>query len=237
MRPDIRLTTERNSKREKEKEDTIMGMFDQIKEAMKMRSEAKRIQNEIAKITAEYSNGGITCVARGDMSIVSLSFAEGAYDEVKNGKPRFASLKKGQSVFSITLNEALELFKTALPITLGEIDGKEVIVGEGKFGPYVRHNKSFVSIPKGTDPLTLTLEDAMALIQQKQEADKPIHQWGDIAVLKGRYGAYIRTPQGNYQIAKTVDPESLTEEQVREIMAKNEPLRPAKTGFRRKSAK
>ncbi|MBQ6790182.1 MAG: type I DNA topoisomerase [Paludibacteraceae bacterium] len=157
--------------------------------------------------------------------------------EVKNGKPRFASLKKGQSVFSITLNEALELFKTALPITLGEIDGKEVIVGEGKFGPYVRHNKSFVSIPKGTDPLTLTLEDAMALIQQKQEADKPIHQWGDIAVLKGRYGAYIRTPQGNYQIAKTVDPESLTEEQVREIMAKNEPLRPAKTGFRRKSAK
>ena len=157
--------------------------------------------------------------------------------EVKNGKPRFASLKKGQSVFSITLNEALELFKTALPITLGEIDGKEVIVGEGKFGPYVRHNKSFVSIPKGTDPLTLTLEDAMTLIQQKQEADKPIHQWGDIAVLKGRYGAYIRTPQGNYQIAKTVDPESLTEEQVREIMAKNEPLRPAKTGFRRKSAK
>ena len=157
--------------------------------------------------------------------------------EVKNGKPRFASLKKGQSVFSITLNEALELFKTALPITLGEIDGKEVIVGEGKFGPYVRHNKSFVSIPKGTDPLTLTLEDAMTLIRQKQEADKPIHQWGDIAVLKGRYGAYIRTPQGNYQIAKTVDPESLTEEQVREIMAKNEPLRPAKTGFRRKSAK
>ena len=157
--------------------------------------------------------------------------------EVKNGKPRFASLKKGQSVFSITLNEALELFKTALPITLGEIDGKEVIVGEGKFGPYVRHNKSFVSIPKGTDPLTLTLEDAMTLIQQKQEADKPIHQWGDIAVLKGRYGAYIRTLQGNYQIAKTVDPESLTEEQVREIMAKNEPLRPAKTGFRRKSAK
>ena len=140
--------------------------------------------------------------------------------EVKNGKPRFASLKKGQSVFSITLNEALELFKTALPITLGEIDGKEVIVGEGKFGPYVRHNKSFVSIPKGTDPLTLTLEDAMTLIQQKQEADKPIHQWGDIAVLKGRYGAYIRTLQGNYRIAKTVDPESLTEEQVREIMAK-----------------
>ena len=157
--------------------------------------------------------------------------------EVKNGKPRFASLKKGQSVFSITLNEALELFKTALPITLGEIDGNEVIVGEGKFGPYVRHNKSFVSIPKGTDPLKLSLEDAMELIRQKQESDKPILQWGDIAVLKGRYGAYIRTPQGNYQLAKSVQPESLTENQVREIMATNEPLRPAKTGFRRKSAK
>jgi len=70
-----------------------MGMFDQIKEAMKMRSEAKRIQNEIAKITAEYANGGITCVARGDMSIVSLTFAAGAYDEVKAGKPaRFETM-------------------------------------------------------------------------------------------------------------------------------------------------
>jgi len=65
-----------------------MGMFDQIKEAMKMRSETKRIQNEIQKLTAEYSNGGITAVVKGDMSVVSLTFAPEAYDEVKAGKPQ-----------------------------------------------------------------------------------------------------------------------------------------------------
>jgi DNA topoisomerase-1 len=157
--------------------------------------------------------------------------------EVKDGKPRFASLKKGQSIFSITLSEALELFKTSLPISLGEFDGKEVVIGEGKYGPYVHHGKSFVSIPRGTDPLTITLEDAVALIQERLQSEKPIHQWGDIQVLRGRYGAYIHTPSGNYQIPKSVEPESLTEAEVREIMAKNEPLRPAKSGFRRKSAK
>ena len=157
--------------------------------------------------------------------------------EVKDGKPRFASLKKGQSIFSITLSEALELFKTSLPISLGEFDGKEVVIGEGKYGPYVHHGKSFVSIPRGTDPLTITLEEAVALIQERLQSEKPIHQWGDIQVLRGRYGAYIHTPSGNYQIPKSVEPESLTEAEVREIMAKNEPLRPAKSGFRRKSAK
>ena len=157
--------------------------------------------------------------------------------EVKDGKPRFASLKKGQSIFSITLSDALELFKTSLPISLGELDGKEVVIGEGKYGPYVHHGKSFVSIPRGTDPLTITLEEAVALVQERLQSEKPIHQWGDIQVLRGRYGAYIHTPSGNYQIPKSVEPESLTEAEVREIMAKNEPLRPAKSGFRRKSAK
>ena len=157
--------------------------------------------------------------------------------EVKEGKPKFASLKKGQSIFTITLSEALELFKSALPISLGEFEGKEVIIGEGKYGPYVRHNKSFVSIPRGTDPLTLSLDDAIALIKERQQAETPIHQWGDIQVLNGRYGAYIHTPQGNYQIAKSAKPENLTETEVKEIIANNEPLRSAKNGFRRKSAK
>ena len=154
--------------------------------------------------------------------------------DVKDGKPRFASLKKGQSVFSITLNEALELFKTSLPITLGEIDGKEVVIGEGKYGPYVRYDKTYISIPRGKDPFSVTLDDAAALIRQKKEADIPIHQWGDIQVLNGRYGAYIHTTEGNYQIAKSLKPEALTEEEVREIIAKNEPLTSGKRFFRRK---
>ncbi len=154
--------------------------------------------------------------------------------DVKDGKPRFASLKKGQSVFSITLNEALELFKTSLPVTLGEIDGKEVVIGEGKYGPYVRYDKTYISIPRGKDPFSVTLDDAAALIRQKKEADIPIHQWGDIQVLNGRYGAYIHTTEGNYQIAKSLKPEALTEEEVREIIAKNEPLTSGKRFFRRK---
>ena len=154
--------------------------------------------------------------------------------DVKDGKPRFASLKKGQSVFSITLSEALELFKTSLPITLGEIDGKEVVIGEGKYGPYVHYDKTYISIPRGKDPFSVTLDDAAALIRQKKEADIPIHQWGDIQVLNGRYGAYIHTTEGNYQIAKSLKPEALTEEEVREIIAKNEPLTSGKRFFRRK---
>ena len=85
-----------------------MGMFDQIKEAMKMRSEAKRIQNEIQKITAEYSNGGITVVARGDMTIASISVTPSAYDEVKAGKPqRFETM-----LFNV-VNGALKKAKDA----------------------------------------------------------------------------------------------------------------------------
>ena len=154
-----------------------------------------------------------------------------------NSKPRFASLKKGQSVFSITLNEALDLFKTALPLTLGEHEGQEVVIGEGKYGPYIHYGKAYISIPKGTDPLKLTMADALALIAQKQENSTPLHQWGDVQVLKGRFGAYIHTPEGNYQLPKGTDAAALTEKEVRAIMAQTEPLQPGKRTFRKKSAK
>ena len=155
--------------------------------------------------------------------------------DAAEAKPRFASLKKGQSIFSITLNEALELFRTALPLTLGEYEGKEVIVGEGKFGPYIHYGKTYVSIPRGTDPLALSLDDAIALINEKQAANTPLYQWGDIQVLKGKYGAYIHTPAGNYALPKGKKTESLTENEVKTIMAQTEPLKPAKRAFRKKS--
>ena len=152
-------------------------------------------------------------------------------------KPKFASLKKGQSVFTITLAEALDLFRTALPINLGEFEGKDIIVGEGKFGPYVHYDKSFISIPRGKDPLSLTKEEAVQLIQEKRESSTPLKQWGNIQVLPGKYGTYIHTPEGNYQLPKDLSPESLSEEKVREIIAKNEPIKPGKRTFKRKSAK
>ena len=152
-------------------------------------------------------------------------------------KPRFASLKKGQSIYSITLNEALELFRTSLPMTIGEYDGKEVIVGEGKYGPYVHYDNLYISIPRTKDPLTVKLEEAIAMIEEKKEATMPIHDWGDIKVLRSKYGAYIHTPEGNYRIAKSTDAEQLTEAEVKQIIAQSEPLTPGKRTFRRKSAK
>jgi len=154
-----------------------------------------------------------------------------------DAKPRFASLKKNQSIYTISLAEALDLFKTAFPITLGEYEGQPVVVGEGKYGPYVHYGKSFISIPKSKDPLTLKLDEAVELICAKQQAATPIQQWGEIQVLNGRYGAYIHTPKGNYQLPKSIDLQTLTEEQVRQLIAKSEPVKPGKRIFRRKNAK
>ena len=157
--------------------------------------------------------------------------------DASNDKPKFASLKKGQSIFSITLNEALELFRNSLPRSLGEYKGNDIIIGEGKYGPYIHYGKSFVSLPRGKDPLTLKMEEAIALLEQKQEKTTTLKEWGDIQIMPGRFGAYIRTPQGNYLIPKGTDIAALTEKDVRDIMAKTEPLKPAKRLFRRKSAK
>ena len=90
--------------------------------------------------------------------------------DASDAKPRFASLKKGQSIFSITLHEALELFRTSLPMSLGEYKGHEVIIGEGKYGPYIHYEKAFISIPKGKDPLTLSLDEAIEMIEQKEQS-------------------------------------------------------------------
>ncbi len=125
-------------------------------------------------------------------------------------KPRFASLQKGQSLFTITLEEALQLFDQALPITLGEHNGDEVIVADGKYGPYVRIGKTFASLPKGADPFSMTLDSAVELIEQKQNAALPIHDWDDIKVLRGRYGAYIKQGENNYRIPRTTDVEHMT---------------------------
>ena len=125
-------------------------------------------------------------------------------------KPRFASLQKGQSLFTITLDEALQLFDQALPITLGEHNGDEVIVADGKYGPYVRIGQTFASLPKGADPFSMTLDSAVELIEQKQNAALPIHDWDDIKVMRGRYGAYIKQGENNYRIPRTTDVEHMT---------------------------
>ena len=148
-------------------------------------------------------------------------------------KPKFASLKKGQSIYSISLNEALELFRNALPLSLGEYEGKEIMVGEGKYGPYVHFDKLYISIPRGKDPMSLTTEEAIALIEEKRQSAMPIHEWGDIQVLRSKFGAYIHTPEGNYRLPKTTDAEALTEADVKQIIASSEPLKPGKRTYKR----
>ena len=150
-------------------------------------------------------------------------------------KPRFASLQKGQSIFTLTLEEALELFRTAFPFTLGTWEGNEIVVGEGKYGPYLRYNSAFISIPKNIDAHYITMEQASELIAQHNQQQLPLHTWGDIQVLNGRYGAYIKTPNGNYKIPRQVNVAEMTEQACRDIIANSEPTGSAKKTTTKKS--
>jgi DNA topoisomerase-1 len=136
-------------------------------------------------------------------------------------KPRFAQMKKGQTIETITLDEALELFR--LPRTLGEFEGSTVSVGTGRFGPYIRHDKFYVSLSGVADPLTITLEEAVKMIKDKRDAESkkvlksfPGNQ--DLEVMNGRYGAYIAYQGSNYKIPKSADPTTLTEDECMDII-------------------
>ncbi len=145
----------------------------------------------------------------------------GAADDEE--KPVFASLKKNQSIETITLDEALELFK--LPRSLGKFEEKDMQVAIGRFGPYIKHDGKFISIPSALDPLSLTAEEAVELIEKKREADKnriikTFDQDAELQILNGRFGPYIMYKKGNYKISKTQDPAALTFEQCMEIIEK-----------------
>ena len=137
-------------------------------------------------------------------------------------KPQFASLRPGQKMDKITLEEALELFK--LPRDLGETpEGEPVSTNYGRFGPYVKYGNKFVSLKEGDDPHTITLERALELIAEKKEADanRIIHDFTDagIQVLNGRYGPYITDGKKNAKIPKDTDPKSLDLETCRKLLA------------------
>lgn len=136
-------------------------------------------------------------------------------------KPRFAQLPKGKSLETITLEDALECFK--LPRSLGNFEEQEVTIGVGKFGPYIRHNGSYTSIPKELNPLQINLDEAIHLIEQKREAanKKVILALGDdneIQILNGRYGPYIAFQGNNYRLPKDLVPNELTLQQCKEII-------------------
>ena len=120
-------------------------------------------------------------------------------------KPQFAQLPADKSIEAITLEEALELFK--LPRELGDFEGSKVSIGTGRFGPYVLHNRKYVSIPKEEDPMTITLERAIKLINEKREAEQKRHlktfaEDSKLELLNGRYGPYIAYDGKNYRLPK-----------------------------------
>lgn len=137
-------------------------------------------------------------------------------------KPQFASLLKEQSINTITLEEALKLFE--MPRNLGEFEGEAVSVAIGRFGPYIKHSGKFVSIPKGTSPQSITLDEAIELIEKKREENskkivKTFDGDKDMEVLNGPYGVYISYKKHNYKIPKGTDTESLTLEDCLKIVS------------------
>lgn len=149
-------------------------------------------------------------------------------------KPRFSQMKKGQTLETITLEEALELF--ALPRPLGEYNGQTVIIGAGKFGPYIRHDGKYVSLGQ-KDPMTVTLDEAIAMIVEKSESEakkviKSFEEEPEIEIMNGRFGPYIAYKGTNYKIARTFNPQDLTLEQCHEIIAAQD-AKPQQTSRRR----
>ena len=127
-------------------------------------------------------------------------------------KPRFSQLPKDKSIETITLDEALELFK--LPRILGDYEGSEISIGVGRFGPYVLHDKKYVSLPKGEDPMTISLDAAIELIEEKRKQEKERHikafdEDPKLELLKGRYGPYLSYDGKNYHIDKKLQDKAL----------------------------
>ncbi len=133
-------------------------------------------------------------------------------------KPRFSSLQGSQTISNISLEEALSLFQ--LPKTLGVYKAVDVVVSNGRFGPYVRYDKLFVSLPKGADPTKLTVEEAIELILAKQQADAPIAEYEKMPVQKGvgRFGPFLKWNGMFINVSRKYDFDALTMENIVEII-------------------
>ena len=151
-------------------------------------------------------------------------------------KPRFASLQSGQSLETITLEEALSLFD--LPKVIGEYEGEPLTVANGRFGPYVRHKAKYYSLPKDMDPLSCTQEQAIQLFQEKHASEeksllKSFAEDAELQIRDGRFGPYMKYKGENYKLPKGIDPQSLSYEDCMKIISEA-PTKPARKGSARK---
>lgn len=192
-----------------------------VEHTMNIRSEHKVGERELG--TDPKSNKPVFVKIGKFGPVVQIGSAED--DE----KPKFAQLPSDKSIETITLEEALELFK--LPRNVGEFEGSNVVIGAGRFGPYILHNKKYVSLPKTENPMTVSLETAISLIEERREADQKRHiksfdEDPKLEVMNGRYGPYIAYDGKNYRLAKNLHDKAaeLTIDECMEII-KNTPVK------------
>ena len=196
-----------------------------VEDVLESREYGSRVSRELGK---DPSDG---------QPIVAKFGQYGPYIQKGEGENRqFAHLAPGQLIESITLEEALRLF--LLPRKVGSYNGIDIIATKGKFGPYLKYGDKNTSLPRGKDPLTVTLEECISLIEsisEKASANTPMLEFteSDIHVINGRYGPYIKHDGRNFKIPKGIDAATLTEEKCKEIIASTEPTK--KTFRRRKS--
>ena len=188
-----------------------------VDSAMKKREEHKAGERELG---IDKASGKPVFVKIGRFGpVVQIGTAD------DNEKPRFAQLPADKSLETITLDEALELFK--LPRNLGQFEGSDVVIGAGRFGPYVLNNRKYVSVPKTIDPMEITFEEAVALIEDKRKQEEKRHlkkfdEESDMEVMNGRFGPYIAYNGKNYRLPKALHAKAaeLTLEQCMEVVNK-----------------
>ena len=185
----------------------------------------------------EYSHVSRELGTAPDGSKVIAAFGKfGAYVQKGEGENRqYASLGKGQLIETITLEEALKLFE--LPRTVGEHAGVPVIATKGRFGPYLRYGERNIKLPRNMDPLKVTLEQCIALIEADAAptpAENPvIAEWGDLKIVNGRYGPYLKAGDDNYRIPKGTNVSALTEADCQAIIARSEPTSRGRRRFKK----
>ena len=217
--------------------------FDQIAEGEKVWNETiaafyKPFHQQVESVLTdrEYSRVSRELGTAPDGSKVTAAFGKfGAYVQKGEGEGRqYASLGKGQLIETLTLEEAMKLFE--LPRAIGEYEGVPVVATKGRFGPYLRWGERNIKLPRTADPLKITLEECIRLIGETPEqpaANPVIAQWGDLQIVNGRYGPYLKSGENNYRIPKNTDVSALTEADCQAIIAASDPTSKGRRRFKK----
>ena len=213
--------------------------FDQVAEGKKVWNETiasfyKPFHSHVEQVLADRNYSKVSReigIAPDGQKVIAAFGKFGPYVQKGEGENRqSASLGKGQLIETLTLDEALKLLE--LPRTVGQVDGVDIVALRGRFGPYLKYGDRNVKLPKGMDPLRVSLEECAALVKEAdaQAAAGPVYiaEFGDIKVVKGRYGPYIKQGVSNYKIPRGTSAEKLTEADCQAIIAASDPTKKSK---------